>query len=281
MSTCYGVAADLKLEFNEHNIKRIIQLGRSINFHYSERPFAYLHEASNDPNCQLAINLSDDTALQYLLYGDTEEIPGVKVTLYDLYFALFTLKNNDNSLLVSLGGPSVAWKREFERLIVLDNARFARVLISLVQDFCITNFNIDSELDTFRQCSLEANALYISIDSGYSTRDARAIIWNGLLVSGCLFFEDKECKQLYSIPKAIDVLHQGMQTGNVVTFYLKADQATIEMSKLSNRIILTPLYPWRMKKDTDGNKGIDLAFYVKILLGLVENYAIFEMTSTF
>ncbi len=282
MSTYYSLTAQLKLDFNEHNIKRIIHLGRSIDFHYSERPFACLREASDNPDCQLAMNLSNDTVLQYLLYGDKQEIPGVRVNLYDLSFALFTLKNDDNSLTVSLGGPSVAWNRELEYdKIMLDNARFTRVLLNLVQNFCITNFSIDAELDKFSQYYLDANTLYMDISSGYNKQCAETIIWNGILVSGCLFFEDKECKQLYSIPKAIDILHEGIQNNTIVTFYIKANQNRAEVSILRGSIILTPLYPWYTKKDIDGNEGLDLAFYVKILLGLVENYAIFEMTSTF
>lgn len=277
MSIEYSTAAYLAHTFSVTNCKKIVERGDALGILYENTDF-YKLKFSN-------ILLTTEEAIHATMTGTTWDVKALYFKLFDNYSRLiFTGSQDSPSFVISM--TSNFWKKEFyvfdenkviEKHVFVDNARYARLLLDLVEDFSITSFEI-SEMDYEHLTNLDKNCLTAKIINKDTFRDFCARLATNIYLNKAQVLSPQRPGNAFSKTEAINYIDSHSFNGELS---IATRNSTFKLTMLSlEEIALYPLEP--IYRKTIGNQSVmDLAFYVRLLLGICENYAIIECKTTF
>lgn len=195
-----------------------------------------------------------------------------------IYFSLF-LNTINNQLSLDMDYDN--WRRDFRRSsedYMYDNARYARLFLDVVEPFVLKDFTIKCENQYLNE-ELPKNCLAaaIRIGDGFSKQFVDNILYSKFLIT---YKQGSE-----KLPKINDIKHFIREGFFTPTFYIRTQQSALSIAKIvvpryENHIFLYPLEPYRMKKFED-EEGIDMQYYLRILLNICNHYPIWELRTNF
>jgi hypothetical protein len=211
-------------------------------------------------------------------------------------YILFELDNVPFSLTIPYMNFSVLehsrnWKKYFKRdLFIPDNIRALGLLLDLTDSFIIKRLCIYSYMDLLRWPA-EKNAIVVNCTLNnyykeWEQSDGNDLIYQALKY-GYIFIENPEDHSEVEITITANVIDTALNLKSDLDLYLKIEKFVelkeehhvVKITITYERLILTALEPFKMKT-AQGQTAIDRAFYIRILLNLLEDMGFDELFCT-
>jgi hypothetical protein len=183
------------------------------------------------------------------------------------------------------------WGKHFKRdLFIPDNIRAIGVLLDLTDSFIIKGLRLTSYLRLL-EWPTEKNAIVVNctLNSYYKEweqSDGNDLIYQALKY-GYIFIENPEDHSEVEITITANVIDTALNLKSDLDLYLKIEKFVelkeehhvVKITITYERLILTAQEPFKMKT-AQGQTSIDRAFYVRILLNLLEDMGFDELFCT-
>lgn len=185
---------------------------------------------------------------------------------------------------------SYLWKRNFKYKYNPDNVNVLRLFLNLSEGFPIKQVSVGSDLQHFFNLKLnnsfdfydpaQKNAFHTFVLFGADESDAWDLILSAYAHEYDFFIEPNSVNILNMI-EATDVFIPAIVHGETKQLYVQVED-TLSILRISHKDIMSliPLEPYRTRQFEQG-VAIDRAFYLAIVLNLIEEFGFDEMTCNF
>jgi hypothetical protein len=190
------------------------------------------------------------------------------------------------------------WKRHFKSDFMPDNIRAIRLLLDLTDSFIIKRLHLDSYIKIL-EWPTEDNSIVVDCPLRSYHDEPKYTDGNDLafqaLKYGYIFIKSPEEQSEIEDTIIADTIDTALKLKTNLELYLKIQEfleeeyhlvkITIiaeirqELAITSGKLILTPQEPFKLKT-SEGQTAIDRAFYIRILLNLLEDFGIHELFCT-
>jgi hypothetical protein len=261
----YDITLDLTAEPSKENIEHIAIKALSMGF------------------------LCKDTQKYLSLSEALECIAQEEYILFEIDNVPFSLTTPDMDL--GVVEHSYNWKKYFKRdLFIPDNIRALGLLLDLADSFIIKRLRLSSYLQ-FLDWPAEKNAIIVncplrSCSEEWEQSDGKDLISQALKY-GYTFIQNLEDQSEIENTIIANTIDRALNLNANLDLYLKIEEFLalkeehhiVKITITPRRFILTAQEPFKMKT-AQGQTDIDRAFYIRILLNLLEDMGFDELFCT-
>lgn len=263
MSNYHIPCIDLIASFNPKTIHELLSDGYKNNYIYLD---------GTTP-------LSIGEATKNTLIAEEENIHKLYVKYYDIYLYLIFSQDKANNITLMLDILEPAWCKEFllkKTKIMQDNARYARLLLNLCQNFFIKNFYIFSHLQIFDELEVQKGFhVALDIDANLEELKESAHLFLKNAYENSYIVLNKNLNHI-SDAQSDESLLRLIKTGTAV-FYLQIKPHLIKVHIESSLVSFIIIDEGKKIILPSGELIIDIKFYIEALLNFCENFGILEL----
>lgn len=195
----------------------------------------------------------------------------------DILFWIHLITDDEKQVIFS---PMNYWLRDFRNAVesyIPDTNRYIRLSLDVMEPFVMREF-ILSDGYPYLDEQIPENSLAVVIKGGdkFAITILDNILFNKFLIS------------LKSEPTALPSINEleryMLNAQDPRTFYIldmqKLAIAKVVIYRQKTRLFLFPIAPYKMKMFND-ERGVDLQFYLRLLLNICNHYPIWELRTNF
>lgn len=172
------------------------------------------------------------------------------------------------------------WDDEDPFIMMRDNARHARLLLDLVDPFLISGFKIHDDDMIFYLPELPCNSLAASLYMDLVKDDIAWMLTNNIFFNKCIVYESFALEIAYSRDEFKELLYNQLVLAQPFEFCVQRDGYYINVKIAMRQILITPLAPMK-KKIYQDDEGIDIGFYLRLLISFCDDFIIEELKTNF
>lgn len=273
--------------FSEEKISKLITRLDSLGLvlrAFRVGPFSEYHDTLNQQErlfrAEYLINRVLHGFASGSIYFDTLKVITIGTYFWDA-LVIFSLHLNTSNNQLAIRIDNNIWKRDFSRAhesYIYDNGRCARLFLDVVELFIIQDFIIKSDYE-YLDSELPQNCLAIALAIGSEFYEQMI---NNILFSNYFITLAPEDIILPKIDKVHAYLLKQGQASAFAEIYLKNKEtvfAKLIINREKSHVFLFPLAPYKMKT-FDNESGINLQFYLRLLLNICNQFPIRELRTT-
>ena len=272
MSICYGIYANLAAQFNEHNINNILCEGLKHKLEYvygdmSEKVIMPIEEILNRAK---EIKIDDAYSVAVIAEEDT--------------FFRLRFYRGSTSMSVFISPSGNAWKNDFQGREAIDFSRYVKLLLDICPSFVINNFYLESDLGLFPYGTLKNTfTILLNMPPNYdkSLSSAREFFGNIKQIGGnCVILRENNFDPADFISYIREGIRDGFERNRAMHMLIEFPESVIQLSIFGSELLFTPQIPMKYKI-VDGISGIDIDYYVRLILSITKEFALIELISHF
>ena len=272
MSVSYAIYAELECRFNTHAIESILLNGLKHQLKYVQE------------DVMEEIILSVHDILKAAENTPLNESYAIGVVPDENTFFRLRFYHHSTGMYIFISPSANAWKQDFFGRYAVDYPRYMKLLLDLCSSFIIRNCYVESDRGRFAYGTYNntlTQILYMPMNWDKNQANTAQIFFNIKQAEGdFVILQDNNYDPADFIPHIKEGINEALERQRAMHMSIKFPDASVYLSIFGSELLLMPQKPIKCKL-VSNTTGIDLEYYVKLMLAISNGFGMLELTTNF